>query len=71
MWMELISGQSCHSYAQPQDKFERGQSVLHATETVRHGNEMLRQLNAAIASSSGSIKIQNPAPLPDPMPQAL
>jgi hypothetical protein len=53
------------------EKFERGQPVQHAVDTGRHGNEMLRLLNGAVASSSGSITIQKPAPLPDPKPQAL
>ena len=53
------------------EKFLRGQRVRHANEAGRHGNEMLRQLNGAVASSKGSITIQKPAPLLDPKPQAL
>jgi hypothetical protein len=53
------------------EKFLRGQRVRHANEAGRHGHEMLRQLNGAVASSKGSITIQKPAPLLDPKPQAL
>jgi hypothetical protein len=52
------------------EKFERGQRVRRAEAAAGPGNAMLRQLNAALASSQLST-VQNPAPFPDPKPQAL
>lgn len=54
------------------DKFERNGRVKQAEENTRSGNDMLKQLNAALASQSeAAARVHEALPIAPPNPQAM